>query len=40
MERLTGAIIAEAEGGAPEAVPLSVPVRRMTVRRALGKYNG
>ena len=41
MERLTGAIIAEAQGGAPEVqIAERAGVARMTVRRALGKYNG
>ena len=38
MERLTGAIIAEAQGGAPEVqIAERASVARMTVRRALGK---
>lgn len=38
MERLTGAIIAEAEGGTPEVqIAERAGVARMTVRRALGK---
>lgn len=41
MERLTGAIIAEAQCGAPEVqIAERAGVARMTVRRALGKYNG
>ena len=38
MERLTGAIIAEAQGGAPEVqIAERASVARMTVRKALGK---
>ena len=38
MERLTGAIIAEAQGGAPEVqIAERAGVARMTVRKALGK---
>ena len=41
MERLTGAIIAEAGRGVPEVqIAEHASVARMTVRRALGKYNG